>query len=275
MNPCRQSDGFGDDKDEVLQTTAYGPRAISFELEDEDELSDSDEEDTDLVNKSTGAGGWTTLWGYTRASDSEDVSDTDSEGSIAASDFSGDKTNRIQNFDLDDDAKYHTFNEEVFESLQRGAKEGVIADNLVLEINSSRHAYAVSSTQVIQSLVSSLLLIAAANTESPEKQAAKLLAQVKHTLSQFHVLLVKYVKTEAAQNDCLEGLAIICKDNQMFLPIAAKVLEALYDGDILSEKSIVMWFTALSTTSAIRYKVKAFIDWLQEADDESSEEDSD
>lgn len=38
----------------------------------------------------------------------------------------------------------------MLESLQRGANEGVKVDNLSLEVNSSRHAYAVTSTQVIQ-----------------------------------------------------------------------------------------------------------------------------
>ena len=40
------------------------------------------------------------------------------------------------------------FHSEVLESLQRGAKEGVNADNLSLEVNSSRHAYAVTPNQV-------------------------------------------------------------------------------------------------------------------------------
>ena len=49
---------------------------------------------------------------------------------------------------LDDDAKFNVFNNEVFESLQRGFVEGINPDNLILEINSSRHAYAVSASQV-------------------------------------------------------------------------------------------------------------------------------
>ena len=269
----RPSDGFSDSE---VRTSEFGSKAFMYELEDDgDDTSDSDDDNDGDNEAHDQKGGWSTLWGSTVPSDLSDDSDTDSEKSFSGSDLSGGDRTRIQNFDIDDDAKYHTFNEEVYESLHRGAKEGVKPDNLVLEINSSRHAYAVTSTQVIQSVLSSLLLIAASNTENPEKQASKLLGEVKRTLTQFHSLLAKYVKTETAQNDCLGGLTTLCKDKELFLPIAAKILEALYDQDILSEKAIVKWFSSLQDNSSIKPKVKAFIDWLQASseEEESSEED--
>ena len=60
-------------------------------------------------------------------------------------------------FETDDDANFRKFNNEVFESLERGHSDGVKVDNLVLEINSSRHAYAVTQSQVVQSVVTSIL----------------------------------------------------------------------------------------------------------------------
>ncbi len=86
------------------------------------------------------------------------------------------------------------FFNEVLESLQRGAKEGVNADNLTLEVNSSRHAYAVTPSQVITAVYVSIVTIAASQ-EGSDESPAKLLNNVKKCLKQFEQLLGKYVKS--------------------------------------------------------------------------------
>ena len=86
------------------------------------------------------------------------------------------------------------FFNEVLESLQRGAKEGVNADNLTLEVNSSRHAYAVTPAQVISAVYVSIVTIAASQ-EGSNESATKLLTNVKKGLKQFKPLFGKYVKS--------------------------------------------------------------------------------
>ena len=78
------------------------------------------------------------------------------------------------------------FHNEVCESLQRGIKEGINPDNLVLEINSSRHAYAVTAGQVVQSVTVALLGIAGSNVDS-EGNSAKLLKEIQKTVKVFKV----------------------------------------------------------------------------------------
>ena len=52
--------------------------------------------------------------------------------------------------EIDPNASHNTFCREVLESLQRGLKEGIKVDNLVLEINGSKFAYDQRPGQVIQ-----------------------------------------------------------------------------------------------------------------------------
>ena len=68
------------------------------------------------------------------------------------------------------------------------------ADNLTLEVNSSRHAYAVTPCQVIQAVYGSVMTIAASQGGS-EDGPAKLLNNVKKCLKEFMPLLSKYVKS--------------------------------------------------------------------------------
>lgn len=51
------------------------------------------------------------------------------------------------------------FFKEVLESLQRGIEENIKPENLILEINSSKHAYNVTITDVIELTVRALLTI--------------------------------------------------------------------------------------------------------------------
>ena len=75
-------------------------------------------------------------------SDKRRKSESSDSGGSDFSDF-GDQTDIID----DEDAKMSVFHREVLESMQRGFAEGINADNLSLEINSSRHAYAATAKQ--------------------------------------------------------------------------------------------------------------------------------
>lgn len=52
------------------------------------------------------------------------------------------------------------------------------------------------------------------------------------------------------------------------------VLNWLYDKDYLSEDSITSWFGSLDKESRLYQKVQPFIDWLEEAEEASSDEES-
>ena len=89
--------------------------------------------------------------GWGRVLDPEEVEYNDSGSSDSEDDsFGVDQTNDIID---DEDAKLSVFQREVLESMQRGFAEGINADNLSLEINSSRHAYAATAQQGRHSVI--------------------------------------------------------------------------------------------------------------------------
>ena len=163
------------------------------------------------------------------------------------------------------------FHGEVMESLQRGAKEGVKVDNLVLEVNSSRHAYAITPTQVIHSVLTAILEIAASNAAETPKQ--KLVIEVKKAFDDFNGLLAKYIKSSGAQTDCLNALSLHCLNEEKFLPILAKMVHFLYQDDLLQEDPIKAWHE--KADPKCREKVKPFIDWLEQVEESSESEESD
>lgn len=254
----RPTDGFSDDEDGANEGPGghLGPKAFRYVGEGDD---DEDSDDSDHVKVSD------SLWGMNlgREDDDEDSS------SSSDSDLSGFDETQMPDILLDDDAKYQVFHSEVFESLQRGAKEGVTSDNLALEVNSSRHAYAVTPGQVIQSVLTSILTIAEGSGEG-----AKLLAQVKKLVGQFTDLIGKYVRSPLSQADCLKALEVHTKGHkETFLPILAKLVQVLYDVELVSEEAVLVWYQKAITDSDLKKKVKPFVEWLQEEDEESSEQD--
>ena len=90
------------------------------------------------------------------------------------------------------------FHSEVLDSLQRGAKEGVKVDNLILEVNSSRYAYAISPDMVIQS-VSIAILTIAGQTEDGGLTGPKLLKEIQKNMKAFEGILLKYCKSANSQ----------------------------------------------------------------------------
>ena len=250
--------GFSDDESDD-EITDYGPKAVIFKDEEEDPEESDDEIET-IENK----------WGgiFQEPENLEEVTDDEE-----SDDDFDEMHDAIHNFEIDDDAKFKVFHKEVFESLERGAKEGVKVDNLILEVNSSRHAYAVTPSQVIQSVLISILGIAISGVES--SNSAKLLKELKKYFRDFSGLLEKYVKSASAQNDCLTTLESHSLEEQQFLPILPKIIQSLNEDEIIHDDAIFRWFKTLSSDSKVKQKVEPFIQWLAEEEESSSEEDDD
>lgn len=188
------------------------------------------------------------------------------------------------------------FHREVLESLQRGAAEGVNENNLVLEVNSSRHAYAVTAKQVIHSVVTSVLTIAEASAAAKAgKGQPGLVAEAAKQIKAFRGLMLKYIKARPAQYDCLVAAATFCRCRpDAFVPVFAKVVHCLYEADVVSEEAILAWFDdpALDgsliehlrvdeeedeqgggeTADILRAKLKPLVKWLKETESSSDDD---
>lgn len=259
-----QDSGFSDDEDntndEDHDSLKIGMKAYKY-VDDVEEEDDDDE--VEVITKD--------IWGLSL----KDLNMSEDDSSSDESDIEG--LEDACDIMLDDDAKFSVFNAEVFESLHRGFKEGIKADNLILEINSSRHAYAVSSNQVVHSVCSAVFAIPGQQGE--DISGPKLLKEIQKVIKAFSPILSKYVKDSSAQIECLFTLEQHCKDHSDYLAVAMKTIHFLYETDIISEDAVLVWFGQAdrhpSFGPGFRKKIQPFIDWLEESEDDDEEEESD
>uniref|UniRef100_A0ACB8FB87 Translation initiation factor eIF-2B subunit epsilon n=1 Tax=Sphaerodactylus townsendi TaxID=933632 RepID=A0ACB8FB87_9SAUR len=130
-----------------------------------------------------------------------------------------------------DDIK--VFQNEVLGTLQRGEEENISCDNLVLEINSLKYAYNIGLKEVMEVLSKVVL-------EFPLQQ----------------------INAE--------------KDPQHYFMSVVPVLMTFYQLEILAEEMILTWFSQPGMSEKGRQlrknqRLQKFIQWLEEAEEESSE----
>merc|ERR1711915_201403 len=138
------------------------------------------------------------------------------------------------------------------------------------EINSSKHAWNTTLCEVNQCVLESVLTL---NVDL-DQPAAKLLAHVKANVKKFEELLEKYSKSKSGEDYYLSAVQDIVNRFPPFLKIIAKVLHLLYELDVLGEKSILNWSSKIQDET-LKSSIQNFLDWLEEDEDSSSEEESD
>ena len=288
----KPSDGFSDDPDVEAEKDdiEFGPKAFLYELPDDGDNSESENEDESENNSPDGL---EDAWGHLLLSEEDNEDSSSSLSDDEDGDFDiGDELAAPDILD-DAEAKFHQFHDEVYESLQRGYEDNTEEGNLVLEVNASRHAYAVTAAQVVRSVVMSVFSIAAASASSTDSAANVLLGEVKIKLNFFKGLIQRYVKTESSELDCLKALEMYCWEDENFLNVSSKTIHHMFDKmEILSEEAILAWYydeeddemaddiEASSKanqliSNKLRQKLKPLIEWLEEDsdDDGDSEED--
>ncbi|XP_071844237.1 translation initiation factor eIF2B subunit epsilon-like [Apostichopus japonicus] len=159
---------------------------------------------------------------------------------------------------------------EVLESIQRTMEENVKVDNLILEVNSSKHAYNISIQELNQLVMKAVL-------ELPhikgQVKPAPLLQTMKKIVKKLSPLFLNYFKNAASQLDCLRVIQEHCSHNSSTLAILPKFLLMFYEEDVLAEEVILSWYQQVPSSDQVHKVVTPFITWLQEADEESEEED--
>lgn len=225
----------------------------------------------------------TDIWG-TEVKKSEQVEE--SEGSPTESEG--------EDHDYCDEEDYvKTFYSEIMDNFKRGVTENISCDNLILEVNSMKHAYNIPINEVNTLIMQALIEVSDSTSTSPTA-AVRTLSLLKF----LQPLIKNYVRDERSQADCLLALEEYHLHNKEAFNASmfVKVIKYLYDNDVLEEEVICEWFNDPSgDLSDLIHKakeevtekemqsrrlslrkeklVKQLIQWLEEADEESSEED--
>jgi len=245
-----QEDDWGEDGgDDKL-----GEKAFLYTEEDEDEEEEEEEE----MKKD-----W---WGSAYEEAEDGSSEGMSEGSSEGDDEEEEEEESEEEGGEHDDVK--NFRREVIESIERGGD----TDNLVLEINGSKHAWNITLSEVNQCVIYAVLTNGVDTSQPP----AALLTAATANIKKFLGLLRKYCSGANKQGYYLAGLETLVARDSAWLEVLHKVLHFLYDKDVLEDAVIIDWMEGegedKDVKDKMRNKCKAFIQWLEEADSESEED---
>lgn len=257
-----EEDDWGDDDEQESVVSEWGPKAYIYKDDDADD-DDGSVSSEKIVHDT---------WGEVFVTDDENSCDEDVDEDSDQDFEIGDDSEDEEDVGVEhDDVK--NFRREVIDSILRGLEQGVNADNLVLEINGSKHAWNITLSEVNQCVLYAVLT---ANIDD-KLSASSLLPSVLKNIGNLQQLLLKYSKSKSGQQYYLEGIENLVTKHPVYMDMLAKVVHNLYDKDILSDQAIVSWHGKLDSVgpqATIRSKLKPLIAWLEESDSES-EEDSD
>ncbi|XP_052805699.1 eIF5-mimic protein 2-like [Mya arenaria] len=98
---------------------------------------------------------------------------------------------------------------------------------------------------------------------------------IKHLKKYALVIATVARSTEAESKLCIK-IQEYCYDNMAFMKVFQKILVLFYKTDVLSEDSILRWYNgghSAKGKSVFLEQMKSFVEWLQNAEEESDEED--
>ncbi|XP_015791646.1 translation initiation factor eIF-2B subunit epsilon [Tetranychus urticae] len=184
--------------------------------------------------------------------------------------------------DGDDQKRYYA---EVVDSLIRGIECKIACENLIVEINASKHAYNIQYKDVAF-LVSRAIIDAVSKLANQEGKATA--GKIKEMVKHLSPLYVNYIRDDQGKIDCLKAMeefTVSVMNQSSSIPILVHFISYLYDDSVLDEDTIIRWHQRMeilySPVSEIdQYVIEQkslrshaimlkFIEWLKTAEEES------
>lgn len=212
------------------------------------------------------------IWNEDDDDDTDDMSDHENNTSLIVDDG---ESSEISSSDDDDDGLMNSdinqFQKDVIETLERGINDKVQWDNLFLEISGSKSANNISFENMIRTITKCLIIICLQKTDESGSSFNKIYELV---IKSSFPLLKHYVKDEACEMLTLEAYEKFAGRNDKILSAFSKILLFLYNEDIISEETIISWNNK-KPEDVVRTKVKQVVEWLKNAEEEETSEESD
>ncbi|XP_060623336.2 translation initiation factor eIF2B subunit epsilon [Anolis sagrei] len=206
------------------------------------------------------------LWGPILSAEEESESESNmSEGSEQPD-------SRSASPQLDD---IKVFQNEVLGTLQRGEEENISCDNLVLEINSLKYAYNIGLKEVME-VLSKVVLEFPLQQMNAEKDPKRYCVLIVPLLKNWAPVFKNYIKRATDHLDALHAIEEFFLEHESLRVSMAEVLMTFYQLEILAEEMILTWFSQRDASDKGRQlrknqRLQKFIQWLEEAEEESSE----
>ena len=175
---------------------------------------------------------------------------------------------------------YHTevdaedaFYAETLDCIRSGVTDSVKPENTILMINASKHAYNIPIQDVPLNITRALL-------EHPSDIAeGDVLEYIFKGLRYHKRLLLHYVKGSDLQVSVVNLVANIATKDVTIRSIFAKVILELYNLDVIEESAILSWYDQFKLMRSSKEQqellkgIAPVIEWLENAEEESEEED--
>ena len=187
------------------------------------------------------------------------------------------------------------FYNEIIDLIRSGMADSVNADNTILMINASKHAYNIPIQEVPLAIIKAILegprRTPSATTPSSSSaslpalpSSSDLLQYVQSAVTFFATLLQHYIKGPTLQLRVVETLGDCAERQQSVLTILPRLLLLLYNTDIVEETAILKWYSQCSSSSSssstydskwqdVLAAAKPVVEWLENASEESSDDD--
>lgn len=143
---------------------------------------------------------------------------------------------------MDDDEAFLC---EVLDSLVRGHEEAIKNENLILEVNSSKHAYNICIEDVYATIAKALLMLPEKLTDHRPTNISEYWNIIDKLIDGFEKFLLNYTKSEDSKDTFMRAMEEFyhSKECQFLTEIVlAKVFHKLYEIDALDEDCISSWF---------------------------------
>jgi translation initiation factor eIF-2B subunit epsilon len=209
-------------------------------------------------------------------SDSEDElegaagDESDSEASIEESrEYAAEEDNEMA-------AATARFYHEISDTVERCVEDNVDLDTIALEVNSLKLAYertfTAARTGVVRGLVDMVL------TKQTSGSAPGAWGAISKTFTAWRVLVEKFSSGDTAvlRRGLVDDMAVMLVDDGKMLMY---VWRALYEIDVVGEEAILGWVKDAradcaegSANARLLHDTSVFIDWLEESEEEESEE---
>ncbi|KAL8090381.1 uncharacterized protein LOC141697203 [Apium graveolens] len=184
-------------------------------------------------------------------------------------------TNDSDTEDANDEATY--FEKEVEATFLRAVEEDVKNDHIILEVNSLRLSYNMTTLDCAGALFYSVMKLA---LDMQHTTTSELFANVAKVMAKWKMLLKSYLLTLDEEIEVIMKFEDMCMGSgQEYAPLFEQILHLLYDKEIIQEEAILNWASekeeAEESDKVFVKKCESFIRWLNEAseeEDEASEE---
>lgn len=178
----------------------------------------------------------------------------------------------------EDEHRENEFRRELTESLTNALRESSAAENVVLEINASRHAYNMSMEDVLITVTQGIVR-AGEDKTSKDQSIENLWHGVKLSITTFTDVLRNYVRKDRDQILVLNAIEMLLNESMEYLPLAQKILfELNQTHEILDDDVVIHWFkrggAATPCFPALKKAITRFLEWLEQEDSDEGEDDS-